>query len=190
MPAASPSAKVTAGAEVWGAEVPAGAVASSGIRIKRGTSNDVGIRYNETTDTWQITNDGIAWNDIIASSSSAVLFNVHEDLSPALGQELDVNGWKIVSKTGNGTNSNGSTDTLDITIAPVANGEFRVNSDATTGSGISVQNQTSDPTAIAGYNKMYAKTPATGGSGLFFTNTIETDELVSKTKAIVFGIIF
>jgi hypothetical protein len=177
------------GSESWGAEIPVGAVASSGIRIKRGTENDVGIRYNEVADKWQITNDGIIWANIV-STLGTVLTDLHSDLSPALGQNLDVNGWKIVSNTGEDTNSNGTTDTLDITIAPVANGEFRVNSDATTGSGISVQDQTSNPAAVAGYNKVYAKTPATGGSGLFFTNTTQTDELVSKTKAIVFGIIF
>jgi len=163
--------------------------ASSGIRIKRGTNNDVGIRYNESTTTWQITNDGITWNDIVSGVITAI-DHVHEDVSPSLGGNLDVNGWKIVSNAGQDTNSNSTTDTLDITISPVASGEFRVDSDSTTGSGISVQEQASDPSSIAGYNKVYAKTPSTGGSGVFFTNTTETDELVSKTKAIVFGIVF
>jgi len=46
------------------------------------------------------------------------------------------------------------------------------------------------PSATAGKTKLYAGTPAAGGSGLFFQNTTDNGELVSKRKAIVYGIIF
>ena len=164
-----------------------GPLASAGVKIDRGSELPVGIRYNETTDKWQLTNDGITWSDISLGLSIA---DVHNDSSPALGGDLDVNGWKIVSKVAEDTNSNGITDTLDITIEPVASGELRINSDSGTGSGISIQEQASDPSSVVNYNKLYAKTPNSGGSGLFFKQSTKEDELVSKTKAIVFGIIF
>jgi hypothetical protein len=174
--------------ETWGNEIPAGPVKSSGIRIKRGSLNDVGVRYNDFTNTWQLTNDGIAWEDIAVGAVG--LFNVHEDTTPALGGDLDVNGWKIVSNTGEDTNSNGTTDTLDITIEPAAGGLFKVNSDST-GSGISIEQQSGDPAGTEpGYNKVYSKATGAGGSGLYFKSSTDTDELVSKTKAIVFGIVF
>ena len=55
---------------------------------------------------------------------------------------------------------------------------------------LKLENEASDPTGVAGHNFLYSKTPASGGSGLYFSNTTNTDELVSRTKAIVFGIIF
>jgi hypothetical protein len=48
----------------------------------------------------------------------------------------------------------------------------------------------STPVAAGFTNKIYTNTPGSGGSGVFFVNTTYSDELVSKTKAIVYGIIF
>jgi len=55
---------------------------------------------------------------------------------------------------------------------------------------VRMENEASDPTGIAGSNQLYAKATGEGGSGIYFSNTDNTDELVSKSKAIVFGIIF
>ena len=46
------------------------------------------------------------------------------------------------------------------------------------------------PSAATGKTKLYAGTPGTGGTGLFFQNTADNDELVGRRKAIVYGIIF
>jgi hypothetical protein len=50
--------------------------------------------------------------------------------------------------------------------------------------------QSSPPVSAANKNKIYASPPAEGGTGLFFVNTSHSDELVSKRKAILYGIIF
>jgi hypothetical protein len=50
--------------------------------------------------------------------------------------------------------------------------------------------QISTPTSSASNNKMYAAVPSNGGTGLYFVNTDYSDELVSKRKAILYGIIF
>lgn len=144
----------------------------SGIEIERGTEDNVGLRYNDTTDTWQITNDGTTWNNILAGAGIGVE-NVVEDLTPQLGGPLDVNGQTITSA------SNG-----DIIIDPNGTGLLKINHE------VSLQEQGSDPSSTASYNKLYAKTPGNGGSGVFFVNSSTSDELVSKTKAMVFGLIF
>ena len=46
------------------------------------------------------------------------------------------------------------------------------------------------PTGESGYTKVYAKAPSGGGSGVYVANINTTDELVTKSKAIVFGLIF
>ena len=42
----------------------------AGIEIERGTSTNVQIRWNETTDKWQFTNDGTTYNDLGAGGAT------------------------------------------------------------------------------------------------------------------------
>ena len=50
---------------------------------------------------------------------------------------------------------------------------------------------TTPPNVISGAVNIYStNTVGGGGTGLFYVNTNNTDELVSRTKAIVYGIIF
>jgi hypothetical protein len=41
---------------------------NAGIEVERGTSANVSIRWNETTDRWQITNDGSTYDDLRSAS--------------------------------------------------------------------------------------------------------------------------
>ena len=51
--------------------------------------------------------------------------------------------------------------------------------------------QSSDPSATAGSSKIYSKTVGGGGTGVFVqTPSGTSDEMVSKSKAIVYGLIF
>ncbi len=133
----------------------------SGIEVDRGLLNKVAFRWNESTVSWELTNDGISYVPI--ATGIGTLFNVVEDTSPQLGGDLDVLGQNIFS-------SNTQTVSFDTNL--------------------SIKNTTVDPTATAGYNVVYAKTPAGGGSGLYITNTSsQNQELVTKTKAIVYALI-
>ena len=143
----------------------------SGIEIDRGTLTNTGLRYNDTSNKWELTNDGSTWANILSGASVGIL-NVVEDITPQLGGALDVNGQTITSA------SNG-----DIVMDPDGTGQLKINH------AISLHNE-SDPSATADYNKLYAKTPSEGGSGVFFVNSTTSDELVSKTKAMVFALIF
>lgn len=55
---------------------------------------------------------------------------------------------------------------------------------------IKMENEISDPSSVSGTNQIYAKTPDGGGTGVYFVNSTASGEMVSKAKAIVFGIIF
>ena len=81
------------------------------------------------------------------------------------------------------TISNSATDE-DLTLSTTGTGELVVNPV------ITMPEQGSDPTPASGETRIYAKTPAGGGSGVFVANQDTTDELVTKSKAIVFGLIF
>jgi len=144
----------------------------SGIEIERGTLDNVGIRYNDTSDAWELTNNGTAWDDI-AGTSALGIKNVVEDTTPQLGGNLDVNGMTITSS------SNG-----DVVLDANGTGQLKVNHV------VSLEDQWSAPSSTASYNKLYSATPGEGGTGLYFVNTSSSDELVSKTKAMVYGLIF
>jgi len=144
----------------------------SGIEIERGTLDNVGIRYNDTSDAWELTNNGTAWDDI-AGTSALGIKNVVEDTTPQLGGNLDVNGMTITSS------SNG-----DVVLDANGTGQLKVNHV------VSLEDQGSAPSSTASYNKLYSATPGEGGTGLYFVNTSSSDELVSKTKAMVYGLIF
>jgi len=147
----------------------------SGIEIERGTATNVGLRYDDSLDAWQITHDGAIWEYIVSdvTSNNAGMSDIVEDLTPQLGGNLDVNGMTITSS------SNG-----DVVLDANGTGQLKVNHV------VSLEDQWSAPSSTASYNKLYSATPGEGGTGLYFVNTSSSDELVSKTKAMVYGLIF
>ena len=46
---------------------------NAGIEIERGNQTNVNLRWNETTDKWQITNDGATYNDIATADQLSAL---------------------------------------------------------------------------------------------------------------------
>jgi hypothetical protein len=54
----------------------------SGLEVERGTSTNVFIRWNETTDKWQFTNDGSTYNDL---GSGGATNSLTAPVSPAAG---------------------------------------------------------------------------------------------------------
>ena len=146
---------------------------TSGLEVDRGSSTNSRIVYDESNDKWSIDNGSGSLTPIASSASGLGLENIVEDTTPQLGGTLDVNDQTI---------SGSSSGAGDVTILA---GEANLDVDA-----VRVLNNPGTPSSEAGYNKLYAATPASGGTGLFVTNSTATEELVSKSKAIVFGIIF
>lgn len=148
---------------------------TSGIEVDRGSSTNSRIVYDESNDKWSIDNGSGSLTPIASSASGIGLENIVEDTTPQLGGSLDVNGESIVSA------SNGN-----VVIAPDGTGILHVD-----GSAVRLQNEGSDPTGQSGYTTVYSKVAGSGGTGLYtVTDTTTADELVSKSKAVVFGIIF
>lgn len=60
---------------------------------------------------------------------------------------------------------------------------------------LKLQEQASNPTSTATYGKIFTKAPGTGvgtpgKSGIYFVNTLTSDELVAKNRALLFSILF
>ena len=148
---------------------------TSGLEVDRGSSTNSRIVYDESNDKWSIDNGSGSLTPIASSAGGIGLENIVEDTTPQLGGSLDVNSQSIVSA------SNGN-----VVIAPDGTGILHVD-----GSAVRLQNEGSDPTGQSGYTTVYSKVAGSGGTGLYtVTDTTTADELVSKSKAVVFGIIF
>jgi len=146
----------------------------SGLEIDRGSSNNAFIVFDEVSDTFQISTDGGSTYSSILTGVGAGLTSVVQDTSPQLGGDLDLNSFNIVSAQSN----------EDIQLVP--NGTGRV----TIASALKLNDLASAPASATGATLLYADTAAGGGTGVYFVDGSTSDELVSKSKAIVYGLIF
>lgn len=188
-----------------GAGVTAG---SAGIQIDRGSSDDATVLYNETADVFEF-KVGASYAKIRAdtpSGSNDVATKAYVDAgivaSSAGGPQ-----WSVqYNDTSAFTGDSGLTyDEIKLTIKDIeistgtitrttTNGDLEISANGTgtlyLRSVLKLEDEASDPTSTAGTNKVYSKTPGNAGSGVYFVNTTASDELVSKARAIMFGLIF
>jgi hypothetical protein len=145
----------------------------SGIEIDRGSLNKALLVFDETSDSFQISTDGGSSYAPITTGSGGI-GNVVEDTTPQLGGDLDLNGFNIITATSN----------QDINLIPNGIGYVTVEA------GLKLNDQAITPSSATGATVLYADTASGGGTGLFFVDGSTSDELVSKSKAIVYGLIF
>jgi len=150
-----------------------GGTGFSGIEIERGSLDNALLVFDESDDSFKVSTDGGSSYTALATGGGG-LNNVVEDTTPQLGGDLDVNGKNIVSAASN----------EDIAIIPSGTGKVTIEA------GLKLNDQAITPTSAAGATVLYADTASGGGTGLFFVDGSTSDELVSKSKAIVYGLIF
>jgi len=147
----------------------------SGIEIERGSTANALLVFDDSTDTFRISYDGgVTFTTVATSATGVGLENIVQDTTPQLGGDLDINGFNITSANTN----------QDINIIPSGTGNVVVDS------GIRLNDQVGAPSAVTNTTIVYAAATTGGGTGVHFVDGSTTGELVSKTKAIVFGLIF
>lgn len=140
---------------------------NSGLLTHITSSQFAGIRYNDNTGDWEISSDttsaggGPNWTPILSAGSIAAGANTEIQFND--GGALGANAaFKFDYAT--------SRMTLDGTLALEYTG--------------------STPSAVANTATVTSDIPGSGGTGIYFNNNSNQDELISKSKAIVFSIIF
>lgn len=135
---------------------------TAGIEVDRGSGANVSVLWNEGYKKWTLTNDGSIFGNISFTTGPYALA-VFDDKAPQLGGDLDTLGQSIFSSN-------------------VAYVKFDDN--------VAIKNTAVAPAAVSNYNLVYAQTPNGGGSGLYVTNTTNSNrELASTTKAIVYALV-
>ena len=139
----------------------------------------------------QVGNTAVTINDNSISTGSQY-YNIANRVTVTLGTTTNVvfrlqdvvaqfKGLQIVNNQIQITNT--GTDT-SIILSPSTQGILQVDS------GIKFKKST-PVTATAGYTGIYStSTVGGGGTGLYFVNTAKTDELVSRRRSIIYGLIF
>lgn len=193
-------------------EIGAGVVlGTSGIEIDRGSLPNANLIWKESTDAFEVrlgdgaggalanlrAADPVDDTDVAtkgwalanvtttpAGSTTEIQFNN----AGAFGGSANLTWSGTILKVGNfdiGSNIIASTN-VNGGIELTTNGTGQIYLRAP----LRLENEGSDPSSIAGSNMVYAKTPSTGGTGLFINNTSTSGELVSKSRAIFYSMIF
>ena len=163
------------------------------IVVDRGSLPDVSLRWNEATDTWQVTSDGSSYLDIItgsgtvsaAGSPSQVQYNSAGVLGAEANFAYDDSANLLY--VGNVTVGNGAVTNVGTNgnLSLSANGTGTINMSSVA----AMDYQGSTPGSTASKTKLYAATPGAGTSGVYFVNTVDSGEIASKKRAIAFGLI-
>jgi hypothetical protein len=126
-----------------------------------------GLRFDRTANAWQVSSNvnglGLGTYANILTTGSAVA---------AAGSNTQI------QYNNNGTFGASSTLTFDYTTGKLSLNGFQAFANVAT------------PSNIANSVVLYSNAIGSGGTGLYFTSASANDELVSKSKAIVYGIIF
>ena len=147
-----------------------------------GTVNDMGLVATKVANT--------AW----AGLRFDVAANAWQISSSVYGNGVPVAAYSNILTTGSSVTAAGSNTQLQFnqsgTFGASSNLTFDYAANKLTLGGYQAFANTATPANVANAVALYSNAVGSGGTGLYFTSTSANDELVSKSKAIVFGIIF
>jgi len=144
-----------------------GTVTDMGLLAQTGLTTFAGLRFNTVANTWQI-------------SSS-----VYGNGGPVTAYANIATGNATVAGANTQIQFNNSNN-----FGANANFTFDYANSLVTVKGSQAFGNTATPTNVSNAVTIYSNAVGSGGTGLYFTSAAAADELVSKSKAIVYGIIF
>ena len=147
-----------------------------------GTVNDMGLVATKVANT--------AWAGLRFDVSA----NAWQISSSVYGNGVPVAAYSIILTSGSLAVAAGSNTQVQFNQGGVfgasANLTFDYGNNKLTMLGYQVFGNTATPANVANAVALYSNVTGSGGTGLYFTSASANDELVSKSKAIVFAIIF
>jgi hypothetical protein len=146
-----------------------GTVTDMGLLGQTGPTTFAGLRFNTTANAWQISNSVTGAGAAIASYAN-ITTSATAVAAAGANTQIQFNNAGLFGATAN-LSFDTATNKLFLT-------------------GHQVFANTATPANVANAVALYSNVIGGGGTGLYFTSTSANDELVSKGKAIVYGIIF
>jgi len=146
-----------------------GTVTDMGLLGQTGPTTFAGLRFNTVANAWQISNS-VSSLGVPITSYANILTTVTAVAVGGANTQIQFNDSGSFGATAN------------LSFNKVSNRLFL--------SGHQVFANTATPANVANAVAVYSNVIGGGGTGLYFTSASANDELVSKGKAIVYGIIF
>jgi hypothetical protein len=142
--------------------------ATSGLVAHKTATTYAGLRFNTVSNAWEITS------------------NTDEDGSSGT--------WSAIAGGASGTVAGANTQ-VQFNDSGSFGAEANFTYDSATNQigldgSIALTDQGGAPSSVASATVLYGDTVGGGGTGVYFVDDTTSDELVSKSKAIVYGIIF
>jgi hypothetical protein len=144
-----------------------GTITDMGLLAQTGNTTFAGFRFDVASNAWQVSNSVYANGKANAQSYST----------------LSTGGAIGGSNTQVQFNNNGQ-------FAANANFTFDYANSLVSVNGSQAFSNIAKPNNVSNAVVVYSNIVGSGGTGLYFTSSSAADELVSKSKAIVYGIIF
>jgi hypothetical protein len=146
-----------------------GAVTEMGLLGQTGPTTFAGLRFNSVANAWQISNSVTSAGAAIASYAN---ITTSATAAAAAGANTQIQ-----------FNNSGA-------FGATANLSFDTTTNKLFLTGHQVFANTATPANVANAVAVYSNIIGSGGTGLYFTSNSANDELVSKSAAILFSIIF
>ena len=124
---------------------------NAGIEIERGSSTNVAIRWNETNDQWELTNDGTTYGNVITTADSGTVTSTMIADGTIVNADINASAGIALSKLANITAGQVLLgDASNVPTATALSGDVTVNSSGVTaiGSGVIVNEDISSSAAI------------------------------------------
>ena len=179
-------------------ETGAGITATTaGIEIERGTATNVTILFDDSIDSFTF-KEGSSLTTVSGGTPTTATHLTTKAYVDGLSSGVALTGSTnntITTVTGANAiigeaNLTFDGSTLAVTGAATVSTTLDVTGNVTT-DGLLRLTQTSDPSAVSGKSLVYAKAPGGGGTGVYVqAPSGSAEEMVSKSKAIVYGLIF
>jgi hypothetical protein len=175
-------------------ETGAGVTATyAGVEVDRGSLSKTSIRWNESLLRWEITNDGSNFSAIATLTSTTAAGsnrNIQFNNSGVLGADNNfnyyANGNVVLGTTFIANNSAiFSQNNTDLSIFASGTGVVFIQDTVKLAYQVG-----STPLTVANTVQILANTPGNGGTGLYVVNSSGSDELISKSKALIYALIF
>jgi hypothetical protein len=78
---------------------------NAGIEVERGTSTNVSVRWNETNDKWEVTNDGTTYGDIVTTADSGTITSTMIADGTIVNADINASAAIALSKLASGTSA-------------------------------------------------------------------------------------
>lgn len=147
-----------------------GTVTSMGMVAQKNLTTFAGLRYNTITSQWEISNSTYGNGQPVGNTYQAIATSQSAANAAGSDTQVQINQGGVFGAS--------------------ANLKFDYANNVLTLNGTQVLGYTAAPANVANSVAVFSNVVGPGGTGLYFTSSQASGELVSKTKAVVFSLIF